>query len=215
MHWVIGVDFDNTLVSYDRVFWKIAKRLKFIDKDIFCDKKNIRDAIRSLPGGERKWQEVQAYVYGKAMDEAILIDGVQKFFQMCQRLGARAYIISHKTKFAAQDTEKINLRQVALDWMAQKGFFDSKGLGFSADQVFFESTRQKKIQRIKKLGCTHFIDDLEEIFYEKSFPQGVKKILYCPQSKNSFASEVKAFKTWASIQRCFVDEKFKDLEKNL
>jgi hypothetical protein len=122
------------------------------------------------------------------------------------------YIVSHKTKFAAQDTDKIDLRRAALDWMTQKDFFKLKGLGFSADQVFFESTRQDKVGRVKQLGCTHFIDDLEETFLEESFPRGVNRMLYSPHAKNSLVPDAKIFRTWAAIQQYFMNEEYKYLE---
>ena len=62
--------------------------------------------------------------------------------------------------------------------MTSQGFFGSGGLGFSEDQVFFEGTRDAKIERIRTLGCTHFIDDLEEVFLEASFPPDVEKFLF-------------------------------------
>jgi len=209
---ILGVDFDNTLVNYDDVLWKTAQRMGFITGSLTWHKKGIRDAIRPLPDGEKKWQQVQAHVYGKAMAEAMLIDGVAKFLHACRRANVPVYIVSHKTQFAAQDTDKIDLRRTALDWMTQKGFFESKGLGFSKDQVFFESTRPKKIERIKQLGCTHFIDDLEETFREESFPRGVNKILYSPHKENFLLRGVKIMKTWAQIEQYFMSEEYKYLE---
>ena len=179
-HCILGVDFDNTLVDYDDVFWKATQRLGFVDSAVTPHKKNIRNAIRQLPDGEKKWQQVQAHVYGRAMGEARLIDGVQEFLQACRAARVPVYIVSHKTQFAAQDTDRINLRQATLNWMRQNGFFDPQGLGFESDQIFFESSRQDKVARIKHLNCTHFIDDLEETFLEKSFPPTTAKILYSP-----------------------------------
>ena len=66
---------------------------------------------------------------------------------------------------------KTNLRTAALEWMQKNNLVISK------DNIFFESTRQDKIKRIKELECTHFVDDLEETFEESSFPKKVKKIL--------------------------------------
>ncbi len=212
MRCILGIDFDNTLVNYDDVFQKTAKRLGFITGSATLYKKNIRDAIRRLPEGEKKWQELQAYVYGRAMDEAVLIDGVQEFLQTCRRLGIPVYVVSHKTRFAVQDTNNIDLRQVALDWMVQKGFFEPEGLGLSIEQVFFESTRQDKVERVEKLSCTHFIDDLEETFLEESFPRSVNRILYSPHSENSLVRDAKIVRTWAEIQEYFMNEQYKYLE---
>ena len=178
MRCILGVDFDNTVVNYDDVLFKTAMHLGFIDSSAAKGKKNIRDCIRQLPGGEIKWQKLQAYVYGKAMDEAILIDGVREFFNSCRRESVRAYIVSHKTEFAALGIEKINLRETALNWMRKNNFFEEKGLGISADMVYFEASRLAKIERVKQLGCTHFIDDLEETFGEEAFPANIHKILY-------------------------------------
>ena len=70
------------------------------------------------------------------------------------------------------------LREVALKWMEGKGFFDEKQFALARDRIFFESTRDKKIERIKSLSCTHFIDDLAEVFLHQNFPDQVEKILY-------------------------------------
>ncbi len=202
-HRILGIDFDNTLVSYDDVLWKTAQRTGFITSAVPRNKKSIRDAIRPLPDGEKKWQQVQAHAYGKAMDEAMLIEGVREFFQACRRNGMTVYIVSHKTEFAAQDTDQIDLRRVALDWMTQKGFFDPKGLGFSTDQVFFESTRKDKVGRIKELGCTHFIDDLEETFMEQIFPKDIQKILYAPAANGSLPKDITIMRNWGEINDYF------------
>ena len=211
-HRILGVDFDNTLVNYDDVLWKTAQRMGFVTSGVTRHKKNIRDVIRQLPDGEKKWQQVQAHVYGKAMVEAMLVDGVVEFLRTCRRANVPVYIVSHKTQFAAQDIDKIDLRRAALDWMTQKGFFESKGLGFSKDQVFFESTRRKKIERIKQLGCTHFIDDLEETFGEELFPGDVNKILYSPHKENFLLRGVKILKTWSQIEQYFMNEEHKYME---
>lgn len=203
MRCILGVDFDNTVVDYDDVLWKTAQRMGLIDAGVSRHKKSIRDAIRRMPDGEKEWQEVQAHVYGKAMGEAVLIDGVEEFFRACRQADVPAYIVSHKTEFAARDTARINLRQTALDWMTKKGFFDPKGLGLSVDRVYFESTRGDKVGRIKQLGCTHFIDDLEETFLEDIFPVNVHKMLYAPQRNDSLPKDITVMRNWNGIYDYF------------
>ncbi len=214
MRCIIGIDFDNTLLNYDDVFWKTSQRLGFLScgDGVERHKRNIRDAIRQLPDGEEKWHQVQAYVYGKAIDEAVLIDGVQAFLQMCHRFSVLVYVISHKTRFTVYGAEKVDLLQAALNWMARKGFFEPNGLGFTVDHVFFEATRQNKARRIKQLGCTHFIDELEEIFLEESFPQDTSRILYSPHLWNSSVPNVIIFRTWAAIQGYFMNKQDKCLK---
>ncbi len=164
---VIGLDFDNTLVSYDEVMRQTALDLGFMrdDQDV-SGKEQVRDFIRSLSSGEIKWQVLQAEVYGKRMSQVCLIDGVKQFLLACKDAHVQTFIVSHKSKHAAQDKEGINLQEVALSWMREQYFFDKKGLGLSEDRVYFEETRGKKVNRIKELACTHFIDDLKEVFLE-------------------------------------------------
>jgi hypothetical protein len=78
--------------------------------------------------------------------------------------------VSHKTQFANYDTTETDLRKGALKWLDRAGSSYGTDRSFRRD-VYFESTRVDKINRIRSLGCTHFIDDLEETFREPSFPR--------------------------------------------
>lgn len=199
--YVIGTDFDNTIASYDNLMHNIATEKGLIEPHIEKSKKHIRDRIRKLPEGEIQWQKLQAAVYGTRMKEAILIDGVKDFFELCRRYRVKIFIISHKTEFARLDETRTNLRVAALAWMEMKGFFevDGPGLGLTGEDVYFEPTRREKIDRIKRLGCTHYIDDLEETFCHDAFPKGVCKILYAPYAKHSNVLGVRAFGLWKEI----------------
>ncbi len=201
---VIGIDFDNTIVSYNDVMFETAMRKGWIDKGVKKNKKDIRNKIRQLPNGETKWQHLQSFVYGKGMERARLIEGVQEFFQKCRRRQIKICIVSHKTEWANKD-RRVNLRKRALRWMRENGFFHRDGLGLTESQVFFESTRQGKVDRIKDLGCTHFIDDLEETFLEESFPKDIKKFLYLPSPDGSTVEGVKIFNTWWDVYEYFFD----------
>ena len=201
------IDFDNTITSYDKVIHEIAVHRQLIESNLEKNKKIIRDAIRKLPDGEIKWQKVQADVYGPRMAEAELIEGVQAFFNLCKEHNVKSCIISHKTEFANYDTMGINLRSAALEWMTMKGFFEQDGLGLSVGDVYFGSTRQQKINRIRQLKCTHFIDDLEETFLEDSFPIDVEKILYASHGQHSSLPSMSVFTVWEDINNYFFNTK--------
>lgn len=200
---IVGVDFDNTLISYDEVFFNHALDLKLINPETNKSKKDVRDKIRLLPDGEIIWQKMQAFVYGKGISQACINDGTQDFLKACARYRIKVYIVSHKTKYSHYDPDQVNLRQAALDWMTANDFFKAEGLGLCSDQVYFEATRSQKIGRLKSLGCTHFIDDLEEVFLEKEFPVGVEKILFSPQAEASLSDGMKVFKSWVKINEYF------------
>ncbi len=175
---VVGIDFDNTLVSYDALIRRVAVERGLIADGVDTGKKAVRDQIRLLPGGEIEWQKVQGLIYGPRMAQAQLMPGAAEFIRECRARRWPLYVISHKTEFAGYDETKTNLREAALAWMTAQGFFDAGGFGFSREHVFFEGTRDAKIERIRALGCTHFIDDLEEVFLEPSFPAGVRQFLF-------------------------------------
>ena len=86
----------------------------------------------------------------------------------------KLFIISHKTKRPHYFKSNIFLRKLALNWINKKINYDENFF----EKIFFESTQEDKIKRIKKLNLDYFIDDLEEIFKNKIFPKNIKKILF-------------------------------------
>jgi hypothetical protein len=202
----IGIDFDNTIVSYDTLLYTVAREQGLIDSADNPGKKIIRDTIRLLPEGEERWQQLQALIYGARIDGAVLIDGVKDFFLQCRVQNWKTYIISHKTEFANYGDPKPNLRQAALQWMYQNGLFEENGLGLSVNDVLFGATRVEKIAHIKRLGCTHFIDDLEEVFLEDCFPSATEKILYAPHHYGSLLTDVQVFHTWQQISEHILNQ---------
>lgn len=196
---VLGVDFDNTVVSYDEVMSAAAVELGLIGTGRRRTKSKLREHVRRLPDGETHWRRLQGLVYGPRMRQAKLMDGVQSFFESCRRRRVRVDIVSHKTEFASYDETRTNLRAVALAWMKDHRFFEDDGLGLSVSNVHFESTRLQKLERITKLGCTHFVDDLEETFLDESFPSNVEKILFSPHGGCQAMTDVKVVSTWSEL----------------
>lgn len=195
----IGVDFDNTVASYDDVMHKTAVSHGLIGSDTPKNKKSIRDTIRLLPKGEIEWQKIQGVVYGPKMNQAELIDGVTEFFHFCRKKLIKVYIVSHKTVFAGYDPTRTNLRETALLWMEGHRFFDDSGLGLQRERVFFESSRKQKIRRIKRLNCTYFIDDLEETFTDNEFKGEIVKILYDPHRQYPHSGDITILHSWRAI----------------
>jgi hypothetical protein len=175
----IGIDFDNTIVCYDEVFVRIAKAESLLPQDFKGGKAEVRDCLRKLRGGEERWQRLQGRVYGDQMDSASLFEGAARFLARCrERDDTRVFIVSHKTEFGHFDPRGINLRDAARAWMVRQGFFDKDGFNLPGDALHFESTRYDKIEKIAQLGCTHFIDDLEEVLADSRFPAATRRILF-------------------------------------
>jgi len=195
---ICGVDFDNTIVSYDDVLASIARQRGLVDASEAGSKRKIRDRIRQLPEGEIEWQKCQALIYGPCIDQARINDGVPEFFHLCAQRRVKVYIISHKTESSPFDTVT-NLRQAAMDWMTGQRFFEASGLDLRQSDVFFADSRREKARTIARLQCTHFIDDLEETFLEETFPQSTARILYDPARQEPAAAGITVMKSWKDI----------------
>src|SRR5438477_11140258 len=140
----LGLDFDNTIITYDEVFRATAAAWGKIDESIGRQKQAIRDHLRGLPDGELTWQRLQGHVYGKGISGARMFEGVDAFLRRCRDRKCPVVIVSHKTQFGHQDPDQVDLRQAALDWMSEQGFFRGSGYGISPTNVYFEDTRAEK-----------------------------------------------------------------------
>lgn len=196
----IGLDLDNTIINYDRAFLLAARERGLVDPGFTGSKQQVRDHIRAASkDGETEWQKLQGYVYGKGILQAELFDGVAAFLERAHQAGARMHIVSHKTQFGHYDPDKIDLREAALRFLEQNGVL----IHIPREEVFFFTTRDEKIAKIKALGCDVFVDDLEEVLGDPAFPAATRKILFSSLSKVHGASTCS---DWADIARCVFEE---------
>lgn len=196
---LVGLDFDNTVAGYDRVFTSVAESEGLVEPGSTRNKSEVREALRKLDDGEREWMRLQGRVYGACMDEAEIIDGVGEFLHVCRKTAIPVCIVSHKTEFGHFDPDRVNLREAARNWMKKNRFFEGEGFAIDEGSVFFEPTRLDKIERIKSLGCTHFVDDLEEIFKEPTFPDTTKRYLFAPSTIPLPLGPFRSFNSWRDI----------------
>lgn len=174
----LGLDFDNTIVLYDHVFQAVGAAQGWLPADFTGDKRAVRDRVRALPDGQSKWTALQAKVYGPGVAAASPSPGLLEFLRWLRDAGIETVVISHKTEFAAADPDGTNLRIAARRWIEQHRLTDPAGGGIAPGHVFFEATRAEKIARIKAEACTHFVDDLDEVFQDPAFPPNIRRYLY-------------------------------------
>ena len=195
----IGIDFDNTIISYDDVFCAAAAAGGLVAAGFFGNKQAVRDAIRLLPDGELAWQRLQGQVYGKGIGGATVVAGVATFLRRCRAGGCAVMVVSHKTEYGHFDPDRVNLRKAALDWMAGQRLLGGDH-GIVGADVYFESTRADKLRRIAALSLTHFIDDLEEVLSDPEFPPNVERILFADAAQPASLSYISC-STWRDIER--------------
>lgn len=197
----IGIDFDNTIATYDDAMHRWALNQGFISADTPKNKKLIRDAIRALDDGETKWRTLQVYSYGPGMVEAQVMPGFREFLQQAQAQGVPISVVSHKTEVANFGDPGVKLREAALMWLAEQELLGDGPCRIDRQHIYFEETREAKIQRIRSLNLTHFIDDLEETFLEASFPRQVSQILITAEPSGDSTGCWQWQPGWHAIQR--------------
>ena len=201
---LVGIDFDNTIACYDGLFHKVAVEQGLVPPEIHINKSSVRDYLRQHDR-EREWTELQGYVYGSRMQEATPFTGVLEFFTHCKQRGDTICIISHRTRYPFQGPS-YDLHQAAYEWLASYGFFDPARIGMTSQQVYFGPTKEEKLDRIARIGCTHFIDDLPEFLAEPDFPTCVERILFDPNNNYPLEHHFNRVTSWMEIEEIIVRE---------
>lgn len=175
---LLGIDFDNTVVSYDGIFHKIALERGLIPENLAPLKESVRDHLRQS-GQEEAWTEMQGFVYGPGLEQAKPFPGALETLRTLKKRGAPLRLISHKTRHPYRGPA-YNLHDAAHKWLSDNGFVDAANGVLRPPEVRFLPTREEKLSCIETTGCTHYIDDLPEILLHPKFPKNVQGILFDP-----------------------------------
>ena len=201
----IGIDFDNTIVRYDELFHKVAREQDLIASDTPPNKVAVRNHLRGI-GQEDRWTEMQGYVYGARMNEALPYEGVIDFMRDGKAAGHELNIISHKTRYPFIGPQ-YDLHAAARAWIESHLLYDGNAL-LSSSAVFFELTKQEKLARIATCGCDAYIDDLPEILLAVDFPSNTDRLLFDPDNHHSSVAALgtRTFRTWRQLAEYFRTE---------
>src|SRR5258708_7479707 len=86
----VGLDLDNTIISYDDAFGKVAAAIGLLPAGHGLRTKGPVKARLITPArGEQDWMRLQGQVYGRHIDSAVLGDGVADCIRDLRRRGAR------------------------------------------------------------------------------------------------------------------------------
>jgi hypothetical protein len=173
---IIGLDLDNTIVCYDECFHSLAVEGYGMPECVPVSKGEVRRFFREA-GREPEWTLLQGVVYGDAMQKAEAFEGALAFVREAAGRGRTVKIISHRTRHPIAGN-RTDLHQAALQWLRRGGFV-GKG-GVDDKNVFFETTKEGKLDRIRSEGCALFLDDLPEILDAELFPDSVQDWLFHP-----------------------------------
>jgi len=194
----IGLDFDNTIVSYDALFHRVALDQAVIPADLPATKLVVRDHLRAA-GREPVWTEMQGTVYGARMDEAAAYPGVIDCLRWARSESIPVAIMSHKTRHPFLGPA-YDLHAAARGWIAHH-LLDEHGPLVDSSVVFFEVTKQDKLARVGEWGATHFIDDLPEILLAPDFPLDTQPLLFDPDHHHAGLAAPLTVSSWHDLQQ--------------
>lgn len=177
---ILGIDFDNTLVSYDDLFCEIASERGFTFPESTSTKEEVRDHIRSL-GREEEWTLLQGHVYGSCMMRAKLFEGALEALRQIRDFNYKIVLISHRSRFPYAGFQ-YDLHAAALEFLEEHRLLVPDGPLYEAH---FETSKEAKIAKIMQYSCSHFLDDLPEILSMESFPSVTRKILFSSKKTSS------------------------------
>lgn len=192
---LIGLDFDNTLVCYDRLFHRLAAERGLIPPTLPAGKRAVRDHLRAC-GREDDWTELQGLAYGPQITGAEPFPHAREFLTRCRAAGVAVAVVSHKTRWPYRGLPH-DLHAAAFRFLAAHGFFRSD-TGLSPDRVYLEPTLEGKLARVAALGCDVYIDDLPEVLTAAAFPAGVRRVLFDPGDEYPDASAYERVRSWAA-----------------
>ena len=191
----LGLDFDNTLIDYDEVFYNIALEKDLIPDDIDKTKSSVRNYLKEIDK-EDEFTLMQGEVYGLKINLAKQSEGMFETLKTIRAKGIELIIVSHKTLYPYAGPQ-YNLHKSASSWLIQNKFFDHNEIGIKKENVYFETTKESKVKRIEDLGITHYIDDLTKIL-EMINPR-VTRIHYNPKGEKYGLNNIYHLNSWHKL----------------
>jgi len=188
----VGIDMDGTAVLYERLFHRLATTHFGLPADFPEEKSKIRAWLRHQREGEKKWVSLQGLAYGPRIREASEAPGLRNFLASCRSRGWEIHMVSHKGEASGCD-KKFPLRKFAMEWLRGSGLLGPHGI--CEEDVHFASSREEKIDQIRRLRPLFFIDDLPEVLGSPLFPEHVARWQYVPRGP-VYAGVNMAFRSW-------------------
>lgn len=154
----IGIDIDNTVLSYDDAFRKAAD--SFLQLKILpgMGKEETKSFVVAKEG-EASWTRLQGIVYSSVPKDVSVSEGFEAFLAQARVEKVAITYVSHKTKFPISGSKK-DMRAPITSLMKAQGHINPETPGA---EIYFCSSLEAKIEKINSLGFDYFIDDLATV----------------------------------------------------
>ena len=194
----IGIDIDNTIICYDRVFAAVAKSRGY-SVHSSASKTEVKKWFHERDM-HQAFTRLQGEVYGTFIDLANLFDGVLAFIEFAKKSDCHLFLVSHKTRYPLIG-EKVNLHKSARNFLIDNNVISKcGGVGVPLNNVFFEGTLNRKIKRISTLKLDFFIDDLLQVFEHSNFPETTNFVHFSRDLVTNVSNgKVPTFPSWKQI----------------
>ena len=166
-----GFDLDNTLIDYSVAVQKYCSN-EGLDECKTID--GLRTLLRSSDTTGRLWQLAQGWLYTDGLSYARAGQGAVKLCEFLKNSDIELMIVSHKTTHTPDFCGQKPLREMATKWINGSELAD---YFLGNEQIYYEATRESKVERIQKLEFNYFVDDLVEVFQEPAYPKAVTSFL--------------------------------------
>jgi len=188
----IGLDFDNTIVSYEKVYRRLAEKHGAEIVPGQSAKNILRDHFHRK-GEADIFTRIQGEVYGPGLAEAEVYPGFSSCLEQLTADGWKVVVVSHRTKYPlAGPTYDLHL--------AARQFLETSGwLGQKIREAYFEETKEAKLMRIARCGCNFFVDDLPEILAHHAFPKDCQPLLFDPSGHPEKGTPPKRVRHWKEL----------------
>ena len=194
-----GFDLDNTIVDYSASVEKYC----FDNSLKVCQSvEELRKLLQEADHSGRLWQIAQGWLYTDGLSYAKPALGV---FGLCEYLATNnfeMFIISHKTTHTPVFCGHRPLRDVATNWISSG---DLSNYFLETKNIYYEDSRELKIERIKSLSLDYFVDDLVQIFQDPYFPLEVVRFLLSATPVN--LPWIHSVSSFLSVQEILKNEK--------
>ena len=192
---ILGLDLDNTIVSYENVFRQAARDRGIAVPAGVSAKNALRDYYHSISNPD-EFTRLQGFSYGLGMKTAEPYPAFLEALEGLLAAGWQVWIISHRTRHPILGPKE-DLHAAAQDWLARLGLFSDKSRCVAG--VHLEETREGKLAQIRERGCVAFVDDLLEVLRHPDFPAGCRKLWFAPAARKADYPEGKVVRTWSEL----------------
>lgn len=192
----IGLDFDNTIVCYDKAIALLAEELFDIPEDVARTKQGLRDYLREA-GRESEWTAFQGQLYGPGMRYAQPFEGAITTMKKLVASDHQLIIVSHRSRWPYAGP-RYDLHEAAKLWIEDN--LQKHGLFMAGGQeAYFLETKEEKINKIASLSCEVFVDDLPEILGHPQFPPRTHGLLFKPGSEGNRGINKLSINKWQDL----------------